>query len=280
MVHDPSRLKGKFEDVSTESLFTDFSVLLVSVYILTRLVSRFGSGCTIPRSFEWCNALLTTRALFNKKSGRAILALGLFTIFTNISAAPPTGVGQRVVTNGTVNVRASAGSTTVLGQQSSGKFGTTINGPTYASLGGTLYKWFNVNFDSGVDGWVADIGLDLVTMVAPSLTSPSNYATGVSLTPTLQWSGGTATYWEVNISTGGTIVHTSAALSSSQHSYTVPSGALQAGVQYKWDVSACPTTSCTSGYATSSNRYFTTDNPMVAPTLTSPAEYATRVSLA
>ena len=279
MVHDPSRLKGKFEDVSTESLFTDFSVLLVSVYILTRLVSRFGSGCTIPRSFEWCNALLTTRALFNKKSGRAILALGLFTIFTNISAAPPTGVGQRVVTNGTVNVRASAGSTTVLGQQSSGKFGTTINGPTYASLGGTLYKWFNVNFDSGVDGWVADIGLDLVTMVAPSLTSPSNYATGVSLTPTLQWSGGTATYWEVNISAGGTIVHTSPALSSSQHSYTVPSGALQAGVQYKWDVSACPTTSCTSGYATSSNRYFTTDNPMVAPTLTSPADYATGVSL-
>jgi hypothetical protein len=96
------------------------------------------------------------------------------------------------------------------------------------------------------------------TMVAPTLTAPANGATGVSLTPTLQWSGGSATYWEVNISKGGTIIHTKGGLPASQMSYAVPSGVLQAGVQYVWDVSACPTTACTTGFAVSANRTFTT----------------------
>ena len=81
-------------------------------------------------------------------------------------------IGDRVRANGTVNVRQTAAGT-LLGTQSSGSQGTVIGGPTVASLGGTSYTWFNTNFDSGTDGWVADIGLTLVTANPPSISSVS-----------------------------------------------------------------------------------------------------------
>ena len=123
-----------------------------------------------------------------------------------------------------------------------------------------------------------------LTMVAPSLVSPTNGATDIVLTPTLTWSGGTATYWQVNLRNLGTgaMAHTSSALPASQRTYSVPAGVLQAGVQFRWDVSACPTTACSSGYATSANATFTTAAAaptMVAPSLVSPANGATGISL-
>ncbi|MHB8389261.1 MAG: BACON domain-containing protein [Acidobacteriaceae bacterium] len=99
------------------------------------------------------------------------------------------------------------------------------------------------------------------TMTPPTLTAPADYATGQSLTPTLQWSGGSATYWQVNIRdvSTGVMVLTSAALSPSQTSYAVPSGVLQSGVQYRWNVAACPDAACLSGYQVGSPYYFTTN---------------------
>ncbi len=99
------------------------------------------------------------------------------------------------------------------------------------------------------------------TMTPPTLTAPADYATGQSLTPTLQWSGGSATYWQVNIRnvSTGVMVLTSAALSPSQTSYPVPSGVLQSGVQYRWNVAACPDAACLSGYLVGSPYYFTTN---------------------
>ena len=96
-------------------------------------------------------------------------------------------------------------------------------------------------------------------MAAPTLVSPANNATGQSLTPTLQWSGGSATYWQINIRNLSTnTLYTPSVLAANQVSYTVPSGVLQAGIQYRWDVTACPDTACTSGYQTSGNAVFTT----------------------
>jgi len=117
-------------------------------------------------------------------------------------------------------------------------------------------------------------------MVAPSLTVPVNGATGTSLTPLLQWSGGAAAYWEVNVSRNGSIVHTSAPVSATQFSYLVPSGVLQSGLTYAWDVSACPTSACTSNFATSPDSIFTTaTSGVVAPTPSAPVNGVTGVSL-
>ena len=66
---------------------------------------------------------------------------------------------------------------TALGQQSSGSLGVVIGGPSTATLNGTSYTWYDVDFDTGVDGWVADsgsaIGLTVVTPAAPTQNSPA-----------------------------------------------------------------------------------------------------------
>ena len=84
----------------------------------------------------------------------------------SLLAVPPSATGQKVLTNATVNVRATANGT-ILGTQPSGRQGTVTGGPT--TTGG--YTWWNVNFDSGLDGWVASIGID----VLPPNLVPSNY---------------------------------------------------------------------------------------------------------
>jgi len=54
-----------------------------------------------------------------------------------------------------VNVRKTANGS-ILGRQNYGKYGTVISGPV--TRGG--YTWWNINFNSGIDGWVADIAIN------------------------------------------------------------------------------------------------------------------------
>jgi RHS repeat-associated protein len=77
-------------------------------------------------------------------------------------------IGDRVQANSTVNVRSTPAGT-VNGTQATGSLGTIIGGPQTASLNGTSYTWWNINWDSGVDGWVADTG---ITKVSTSATLP------------------------------------------------------------------------------------------------------------
>jgi len=80
-------------------------------------------------------------------------------------------IGDRVqVINGPIYVRYSAGGTWTGYTQPTGSQGTVLNGPTYSQIGGTgtYYYWYNVNFDSGTDGWVADVGLTSAAL--PNLT--------------------------------------------------------------------------------------------------------------
>lgn len=79
-------------------------------------------------------------------------------------------ISDRVQADGTVNVRTSAAGA-ISGTQSGGRLGTITAGPVNATLNGTSYTWWSVNWDSGVDGWVADIGLIRVAPVPPLAVS-------------------------------------------------------------------------------------------------------------
>jgi hypothetical protein len=106
-------------------------------------------------------------------------------------------IGEQIATIGYANVRSSAAGT-VLGTQKPGAVGTVIAGPTPAALSGTTYTWWNLNFASGVDGWVADNNLQayapVVSMPAPTASLSASPASITSGQPTtLTWSSTNAT---------------------------------------------------------------------------------------
>src|SRR4051812_35871553 len=68
------------------------------------------------------------------------------------------GIGAKIQTVGSFNVRQTPAGT-VLGTQSLGSRGVVVGGPTVALLNGTAFTWWNIDFASGTDGWVADTGL-------------------------------------------------------------------------------------------------------------------------
>ena len=89
-------------------------------------------------------------------------------------------VGDRVqVVGGNLNIRsAPATSGTILGVQLVGSIGTVVGGPTIAE--GLI--WWNINFDSGADGWAVENYLVKYITTFPSPTpSPSPSPT---ITPT------------------------------------------------------------------------------------------------
>lgn len=113
----------------------------------------------------------------------------------------------------------------------------------------------------------------------PSLISPSNNATNVSLTPTLDWSdvSGAASYGvqvSPNPSFTPLVVYQSS-IGASQ--YTVPSGQLAPATLYYWRANASNPggTSSWSGVYT----FTTTSGPPPAPTLISPPNGSTNISI-
>ncbi len=126
----------------------------------------------------------------------------IFLLLTNLLAATTAfgfAVGNRVQASGVVNVR-SAAAGSFLGTQASGNQGTIIGGPTTASLSGTAYTWWAVDWDAGVDGWVADVGLSAVATPALSITTtapnPATATVGVGYTAAqaIAATGGQAPY--------------------------------------------------------------------------------------
>jgi hypothetical protein len=119
------------------------------------------------------------------------LGLTLF-LGTNAMNAFALALGDGVEANGTVNVRQTPAGTPPLGTQSYGSQGVIVSGPQTATLNGTSYTWWDVNFTSSPSGWVADIGLTAIAPAAPPLIAPGNSSSpGTSITtlsPTLSWS--------------------------------------------------------------------------------------------
>ena len=80
----------------------------------------------------------------------------------SVSTCYAVAVGNRIqVVNGASNVRNApsgglAGS--VKGSQPAGALGSVVAGPINApiSVGGVTYAWWSIDFDTGIDGWVAE----------------------------------------------------------------------------------------------------------------------------
>ena len=78
-------------------------------------------------------------------------------------------IGGRVKTTDIANIRnAPAASGTLLGTQPAGALGTVVAGPITDASGDGLIRW-QINFDSGVDGWAAQ---DYLASAAPVSTGP------------------------------------------------------------------------------------------------------------
>jgi surface antigen/uncharacterized membrane protein len=107
-----------------------------------------------------------------------------------IAPPPKFNLGDRVQANSTVNVRDSAGGNSI-GQHVVGDMGTIIGGMAGATYGNPpkYYQWWNVNWDSGSDGWSVEDALSKSSL--PTITSPLPGSTLVSSTVTFQWSSGT-----------------------------------------------------------------------------------------
>ena len=109
---------------------------------------------------------------------------------TTLAATAAFGIGDRMVTTANLNVRASASANgTLLGNQSQGSLGTLVGGPTIADG----YIWWNINYDTGVDGWSVQ---DYIAKTTPLPTanisaSPASITAGDS--STLSWTSTNAT---------------------------------------------------------------------------------------
>ena len=185
-------------------------------------------------------------------------------------------LGDRVQASGTINVRQTAAGT-VLGTQGLGSLGVTIGGPTVASLGGTSYTWWNVNFDSGTDGWIATTGFTVVKPATPTSPSPGTTSSPgpvqASSSVTLSWGASTgATYYDlgvVDVATGSFVVDTTTTSTSFTASLTT-------GKTYRWNVAAGDSAGLSS-YTTVI--YFQTPTSLLpAPILSGPSNGATGIS--
>lgn len=99
-----------------------------------------------------------------------LLALGLLA-WASLAWAQTIAVGSRVQVVAPINVRATAGGTLV-GTQPVDAQGTVTSGPTVAPIGGTgtTFTWWQINYDTGADGWSGQDNL-IVAPAAPGVPS-------------------------------------------------------------------------------------------------------------
>ena len=143
-------------------------------------------------------------------------------------------IGDVVQANGNPWVRQTAGGTHI-GEQATGRQGTVIGGPTVSQIGGTgiYYNWYNINWPSAPDGWVADVGLILAPFPAPTLTSISQKCDGATPGMEIQWSAvaGASNY---EIYRNGVLIYTTVTAGTTFWNV----GGLTAGLSYSFQVKA------------------------------------------
>ena len=156
------------------------------------------------------------------------------------------GIGERVKAVDAVNVRqAPAG--TYLTTRRVGDQGVVVDGPVVAKLNGFVLSWLRVDFDTGTDGWVAEIGMASLSVIPGT---PTNASPGAAESPgvllpagplTLTWAAvREAISYDVralDAVTGDVVMRTN----TTALSFTVTP---PPGRQLRWVVAACNPTGC------------------------------------
>jgi hypothetical protein len=163
-----------------------------------------------------------------------------------IVAGTPLQIGDRVEAIANVRVRSCPGlACNILCTASPGNTGIIVGGPQIGDQIGDKYTWWQVRWDdgtgncpNGTTGWSVEnylVRTECTLPSAPSLVSPPNGASGVSTTPTLDWSDVTgATSYDVQVCSDSgctNVVRSQTGLTASQ--WTV-SPALSGGTTYYW----------------------------------------------
>ncbi|MBI4020452.1 MAG: N-acetylmuramoyl-L-alanine amidase [Candidatus Aenigmarchaeota archaeon] len=172
-----------------------------------------------------------------------------------------------------LNVRSDPPGLQDIGSVPEGTLGTVVSGPFYGvpTGGGGFYHFWKASF-GGITGWVAEDFVEYL-LPAPALSSPSNGAAGVSMTPTFSWSSASgATSYRIMVSTSSSALPTDPTVSTcsncainaetSSTSYQPAPGILSAGTTYYWTVHG----RSASFYGEWSPKWgFTTQNPATVP---------------
>ncbi len=143
----------------------------------------FGSDA-LQNDNDYLDGMLDDVRIYN----RALSSTEIQTLYTTgIGATPPPPptpttiqIGSRVTVSGSsIRVRSTpaTGYSNRLGRQSIGAQGTVVDGPVTANG----YTWWNVDFDSGVDGWVVG---QYLTLLSSALNSSQDTPTVALDTPT------------------------------------------------------------------------------------------------
>lgn len=194
---------------------------------------------------------------FNGAVGRVWIAglLGCLCLWAGAGRALAISVGDRVQTIDKDNIRATPAGTFLTTRQY-GVVGTVLEGPVVATLNGIVLNWFRVDFDAGIDGWVAEVGLASIS-IPPGI--PTNPKPGIQTSPgvvvtnstvTLNWpSVPEATYYDLGVfdtSTGAAAVNTFVDFGT--HAYKITNDTitimvgytvtLTPGREYRWTVAS------------------------------------------
>ena len=156
--------------------------------ILGLLLANNDRDGGVIKQFDWMDIVATES--YSQPNLWGSLTLSGTTVGATQSSTK-FSINDRVqVSSGPLNVRSTANGT-LLGTQATNALGTVIGGPTNA--GG--YNWWNINYDSGVDGWSAeDYLIKYITSATPTVSisaNPTSVTSGSA--STLSWSSANAT---------------------------------------------------------------------------------------
>jgi N-acetyl-anhydromuramyl-L-alanine amidase AmpD len=178
------------------------------------------------------------------------VTLGTLLLFAGSTASraqvPDFKIGDRVQAIQAVNIRAAPAGTYVTTRKI-GVQGTVVAGPVTANLNGAPVVWVQVDFDTGIDGWVAAVGLAYPDQIP---LTPTNPQPGVTASSGVTLASGLVTFsWDTMakaVSYGLTVTDVASNLvvlvaTPATNGYTVT---LPAGRAYFWTVSACDPVGC------------------------------------